>query len=57
MTTMPFLEDRVGAGVVGPFAPSTMIFALTVGVLLGDQLLERARGEDVAVEDEELLVR
>ena len=45
-------------GVVGPFAPSQTIFALILSAFsLRDHLLERARREHVAVEQQELLVR
>ena len=48
---MPFSRKMASAaGVVGPFAPSRMIFALTRGrVLRGEHALERGRNQHVTV--------
>ena len=54
------LSSRISsaAGVVGPFAPSTMIFAFTCAALsVGDHLLQRTRREHVALEQQQLFVR
>ena len=56
MTKTPFSSRILSAlAVVGPLAPSQMIFALMLaGVLAGDDVLEGGRDQHVAVDGEQL---